>query len=72
MDHNDDNTLAEHLRPELIGKDLYDIEMYFREEGHSEFVYDEEDDLFRFEDGRFAFSRTEADLKLLEERGYSA
>jgi hypothetical protein len=52
---------------------LYDIEMFFREEGLSSFVYDEERDLFRFkEDGRFAFSRTHADLKLLEERGYEA
>ena len=49
---------------------LYEIEMLFREEGVSDFVYDEEKDLFRFPDGRFAFSRTHADLKLLEERGY--
>ncbi len=51
-------------------KALYEIEMFFREEGLSSFVYDEEKDLFRFPDGRFAFSRTHADLKLLEERGY--
>jgi hypothetical protein len=49
---------------------LYEIEMFFREEGLSSFIYDEEKDLFRFPDGRFAFSRTHADLKLLEERGY--
>jgi hypothetical protein len=49
---------------------LYEIEMLFREEGLSSFVYDEEKDLFRFPDGRFAFSRTHADLKLLEEHGY--
>jgi hypothetical protein len=53
-------------------KALYETEMFFREEGLSDFVYDEEHDLFRFGDGRFAFSRTHADLKLLEERGYSA
>ena len=53
-------------------KSLYETEMLFREEGLSDFVYDEENDLFRFEDGRFAFSRTHADKKLLEERGYSA
>ncbi len=46
--------------------------MFFREEGLSDFVYDEENDLFRFEDGRFAFSRTQADATLLEEWGYSA
>ena len=51
---------------------LYEIEMFFREEGLSDFVYDEENDLFHFEDGRFAFSRTHADIALLEERGYSA
>jgi hypothetical protein len=51
---------------------LYELEMLWREEGTSEFVYDEEHDLFRFpEDGRFAFSKEWADVKLLdEERGY--
>jgi hypothetical protein len=53
-------------------KALYETEMFFREEGLSDFVYDEENDLFRFEDGWFAFSRTHVDVKLLEERGYSA
>jgi hypothetical protein len=66
-----DNKAAEHLRPEFIGRDLYDIEMYFREEGHSEFVYDEELDIFRFpEDGRFAFCCEFADWERLHERGY--
>jgi hypothetical protein len=36
---------------------LYVFEMMLREEGISDFVYDEEKDLFRFTDGRFAFSR---------------
>ena len=51
---------------------LYRFEMTLREEGEvSDLVYDEEQDLFRFpEDGRFAFSRERADVKLLEERGY--
>ena len=53
-------------------KALYETEMFFREVGLSDFIYDEEKDLFRFKDGRFAFSRTHADMKLLEERGYSA
>jgi hypothetical protein len=51
---------------------LYEIEMIFREEGLSDFIYDEEKDLFRFKDGHFAFSRTHVDVKLLEERGYEA
>jgi hypothetical protein len=51
-------------------KALYEVAMLFRKEGISSFVYDEEEDLFRFPDGRFAFSRTHADLKLLEEQGY--
>ena len=46
--------------------------MVFREEGLFDFVYDEEKDLFRFKDGRFAFSHTRAGLNLLEERGYTA
>jgi hypothetical protein len=51
---------------------LYEFEMVLREEGEiSDFVYDEEQDLFRFpEDGRFAFSKEYANVKLLEERGY--
>jgi len=32
-------------------------------------VYDEEKDLFRFTDGRFAFSREHADWALLRKRG---
>ncbi len=54
------------------GKSLYEIEMIFREEGHSDFIYDKEKDIFRFKDGRFAFSRSPADIRLLEERGYKA
>jgi hypothetical protein len=53
-------------------KALYEIEMFFREEGLFDFIYDEKNNLFRFEDGRFAFSRARADVALLEERGYSA
>ena len=50
---------------------LYEFEVALREEGISDFVYDEENDLFRFpEDGRFAFSREWSDVKLLQERGY--
>jgi hypothetical protein len=45
--------------------------MALREEGLSDFVYDEKQDLFRFPDGgRFAFPREWADVKLLQERGY--
>ncbi len=53
-------------------KSLYEIEMFFRGEDLSDSIYDEENDLFRFKDGRFAFSRTHADVKLLEERSYEA
>ena len=51
---------------------LYSFEMSLRAEGKiSDFFYDEEEDLFRFpEDGRFAFSKEYANVKLLEERGY--
>ena len=51
-------------------KMLYEFEMALREEGLSDFVYDEDQDLFRFPDGRFAFSREWSDVKLLEERGH--
>ena len=51
---------------------LYRFEMALRAEGDiSDFVYDVEQDLFRFpEDGKFAFSREWADENLLEERGH--
>ena len=49
----------------------YEFEMALMELGERpDFVYDEEQDLFRFPDGRFAFSGEWADEKLLAERGY--
>jgi hypothetical protein len=50
---------------------LYDFEMECREQGWGDpaFVYDEEKDLFRWTDGRFAFSRDHADWELLRKRG---
>ena len=78
MEHEDDKPIdhlledAIPLRPELFARDLYAIEVYFREEGYSEFVYDEELDVFRFpEDRQFAFCEDFADWRLLRERGYS-
>ena len=49
---------------------LYELEMALREEKASNLVYDEAQDLFRFPDGKFAFSKEWADAKLLEERGF--
>ena len=49
---------------------LYEFEMVLHEEGISDFVYDEKQDLFRFPDGKFAFSKEWADIDLLQERGY--
>jgi hypothetical protein len=37
--------------------------------GDPALVYDEKKDLFRFRDGRFAFSREHADWELLRKRG---
>ena len=74
MDH-DHNKAVEHLPNAARGlrpEDLCDVVTYLINKGGSEFVYDEELDVFRFEDGRFAFSRTHADIELLEERDYSA
>jgi hypothetical protein len=51
---------------------LYKLEMMLRKMGFSDFVYDEEEDHFRFRDGRFAFSRHRADTKLLLERNHCA
>ena len=51
---------------------LYELEMMLRQMGFSDFVYDEREDLFRFRDGRFAFSRYDADRSLLWRRDHSA
>lgn len=49
---------------------LYELEMALHADGDSDFVYDEKHDLFHFPDGRFAFSKEWADVKVLQERGY--
>jgi hypothetical protein len=43
--------------------------LHHRDVGHSAFVHHEEKDTFGFKGGRFAFSHTQANGKLLEERG---
>ena len=51
---------------------LYDFAMECRRQGYLEdraLVYDEEYDLFRFRDGKFAFSREHANWTLLRKRG---
>jgi hypothetical protein len=60
------------LRWRTEAEALYRFEMILREMGLSDFVYDEEEDLFRFRDGRYAFSRERADTKLLLERSHLA
>ncbi len=60
------------LRRRTEAEALYRFEMILREMGLSDFVYDEEEDLFRFRDGRYAFSRERADTKLLLERSHLA
>ncbi len=52
-------------------KVLYDLELGLWEANMSKLRYDEEQDCFRFRDGRFAFSKTRANWKLLEELGYA-
>ena len=54
----------------LRAEDLCEVETYLAEKGGSEFVYDEVLDVFRFQDGRFAFCKEFADWSLLGERGY--
>jgi hypothetical protein len=49
---------------------LYEIETEFREDGWpSDFVYDAEQDLYRFADGEFAFFREYANERRLREMG---
>ena len=51
-------------------KVLYDLELGLWEANMSK-LSDEEQDCFRFRDGRFAFSKSRANWKLLEELGYA-
>ncbi len=49
---------------------LHDFETALRDMGEpSEFLYDEEHDLYRFEDGEFAFSREYLNERRLREAG---
>jgi hypothetical protein len=50
---------------------LYDFEVEYRRQGWGDpaFVYDEDKNLFRWTDGRFAYSREHADWALLRKRG---
>ena len=49
---------------------LHDLEVEYRKVGWGDpaYVHDEERGLFRFRDGRFAFSREHADWALLRKR----
>ena len=72
MDNQTRHEPSKRLRQRREAAALYSFEMMLREMGHSDFVYDEEEDLFRFRDGRFAFSRHHLDTKLLLERDHRA
>ena len=72
MNYNDDKPAE--LRPQGAMRpwlqDLHDLETYLTKRGGSDFVYDEELDVFRFpEDGRFALCEEFVDWKELRERG---
>jgi hypothetical protein len=59
------------IRSDLSAENLWDVEKYFREQGVSELIYDEQLDVLRFlEDNRFALCREFADWERLQERGY--
>lgn len=64
--------LSEADKRKTIARTYYDLEMELRRQGWGAdpaLVYDEERDLFRFHDGKFAFSREHADWDLLKKRG---
>ena len=58
-------------RRRTLARTYYDFGVECRAQGWGDpaFVYDEEHDLFRFTDGRFAFSREHSDWGLLKKRG---
>ena len=56
----------------VTAETLYDLEMECRRQGWGAdpaFVFDEERELFRFHDGKFAFSRKHVNWALLRKRG---
>ena len=56
----------------VTAETLYDLETECRRQGWGvdpALVYDEERDLFRFRDGKFAFSREHGNWELLKKRG---
>jgi hypothetical protein len=57
-----------------VSETLYDLETAFREDdwfSSSEyFIYDAEQDLYRFPDGEFAFSSEYANERRLREEGF--
>jgi hypothetical protein len=54
-----------------LAPSYYDFEVECREQGWGDpaFLHDEGRGLFRFREGRFAFSREQADWALLRKRG---
>lgn len=69
----DERPLSAKRRSEQRKKDAalrYELEMESRKLGWGDpaLVYDEKKDLFRFTDGRFAFSRDHAEWQLLRKR----
>ncbi len=74
MGRDEENIWPKRSEPEQRRMDaelLYDLEMECRRQGFLEdpvLVYDEEHDLFRFGDDKFAFSREHADWALSRKR----
>jgi hypothetical protein len=62
---------SETKQRKMAARLLYDLEVEYRKVGWGDpaYVHDEECELFRFRDGRFAFSREHTDWALLRKRG---
>ena len=62
---------SETKRRKILARTYYDSEVECRRQGWGDpaFVVDEEKDLFRWTDGRFAFSRDHADWEPLRKKG---
>jgi hypothetical protein len=62
---------SEAERRRILARTYYDFEVACQEQGWEDpaFVYDEEHELFRWTESRFAFSREHADWKPLRKRG---
>jgi hypothetical protein len=71
MDESWSSRYTEAQKRKITAQTFYEFEIEARRQGWGDpaFIYDEEKDLFRWTDSKFAFSREHADWELLKKSG---